>query len=300
MGRSPTNGTSAATRTIQALRLLATIVTAAGCARAGTGGGGAVAGAPAPGSFDVAYAPTGPEQLPDAILGKAPAPRGHDVAYFSADPATRGYLAVPQRTPASGVILVHEWNGLNDRVRQVADALAAEGYTVLAVDLFSGKTGSNPQENMALVRQALGDSARLIANLDAAARFLRARPRATGKVATIGWCFGGGVALSYGLGGAHHEGTAMFYGRLLMDPAVLARMHHPLYGSFAAQDRGIPPDSVARFVEALRAAGIRNDVHVYDDVGHGFWLWVDQDPAQRTAPALDAWVRLKRYLGSVL
>ena len=93
MGRSPTNGTSAATRTIQALRLLATIVTAAGCARAGTGGGGAVAGAPAPGSFDVAYAPTGPEQLPDAILGKAPAPRGHDVAYFSADPATRGYLA---------------------------------------------------------------------------------------------------------------------------------------------------------------------------------------------------------------
>ncbi len=92
----------------------------------------------------------------------------------------------------------------------------------------------------------------------------------------------------------------MFYGRLLMDPAVLARMRHPLYGSFAAQDQGIPPDSVRRFVEALRAAGIRNDVHVYDDVGHGFWLWVDQDPAHRTAPALDAWVRLKRYLGEVL
>ncbi len=251
-------------------------------------------------SYDVAYAPTSAGQLPAAILGTAPPPRGHDVAYFAADAATRGYLAVPQRSPSSGIILVHEWNGLNDRIRQVADALAAEGYTVLAADLFSGKTGNNPQENMALVQRALGDSARLIANLDAAARFLRAQRGATGRVATIGWCFGGGVALSYGVGGAHHEGTAMFYGRLLQDPAVLARMHHPLYGSFAAQDRGIPPDSVRRFVEALRAAGIRNDVHIYDDVGHGFWLWVDQDPAHRTAPALDAWQRLKTFLGGVL
>ncbi|HEX9109045.1 MAG TPA: dienelactone hydrolase family protein, partial [Longimicrobiales bacterium] len=155
-------------------------------------------------------------------------------------------------------------------------------------------------ENTALVRAAMSDSARLIANLDAAARLLRSRPGATGKVATIGWCFGGGVALSYGVGGAHHEGTAMFYGRLLQDPAVLARMHHPLYGSFAGQDRGIPPDSVRKFVEALRAAGISNDVHIYDEVGHGFWLWVDRDPAHATAPALDAWQRLKTYLATVL
>jgi dienelactone hydrolase len=57
---------------------------------------------------------------------------------------------------------------------------------------------------------------------------------------------------------------------------------------------------VTKFVGALRTAGIRNDVHVYDDVGHGFWLWVDQDPGKRSAPALDAWQRLKSYLGSVL
>ncbi len=275
---------------------LLAVLAGAGC----HGSGSPATGAAAPQAYDVAYAPTQAAQLPDAILGKAPPPRGHAVAYFPADSATRGYLAVPQRSPSSGVILIHEWNGLNDRVRQVADALAAEGYTVLAADLFSGKTGSNPQENMALVRAAMADSARLIANLDAAARFLRTRPGATGKVATIGWCFGGGVALSYGVGGAHHQGTAMFYGRLIQDPAVLARMHHPLYGSFAGQDRGIPPDSVRRFVAALRTAGIRNDVHIYDDVGHGFWLWVDQDPATRTAPALDAWQRLKAYLGTVL
>ncbi len=277
------------------------VVAAAGCHAAGTGAAAASPKAAPPAARgDVAYAPTAQGELPAAIVGKAPPPRGKDVAYFQADPATKGYLVTPQRSPSSGVILIHEWNGLNDRIRQVADALAAEGYTVLAADLYSGKTGNNPQENTALMRQALGDSAKLIANLDAAARFLRARPGATGKVATIGWCFGGGVALSYGVGGAHHEGTAMFYGRLLMDPAVLARMHHRLYGSFAAQDRGIPPDSVRKFVEALRAAGIPNDVHIYDDVGHGFWLWVDRDPAHATAPALDAWQRLKTYLGQVL
>ncbi len=279
--------------------LAAVVVAAAGCHGGGTGAPAPTPAAPA-GSYDVAYAPTAAGQLPAAVLGTAPAPRGRRVAYFEGDAATRGYLVRPQRSPSSGILLIHEWNGLNDRIRQVADALAAEGYTVLAADLFSGKTGGTPEENMALVRQAMGDTARLIANLDAAARFLRAQPGATGRVATIGWCFGGGVALSYGVGGAHHEGTAMFYGRLLMDPAVLPRMHHPLYGSFAAQDRGIPPDSVRRFVEALRAAGIRNDVHIYDDVGHGFWLWVDQDPAHRTAPALDAWQRLKAYLGAVL
>ncbi len=279
---------------------LALVGAAAACARTAPAGTATPGAGVAPSGYDVAYAPTPAGELPAAIVGKAPPPRGHAVAYFQQDPATQGYLAVPQRTPASGIILIHEWNGLNDRVRQVADALAAEGYTVLAADLFSGKTGSNPQENMGLVRAAMADSAKLIANLDAAARFLRGRTGATGKVATIGWCFGGGVALSYGVGGAHHEGTAMFYGRLLQDPAVLARMHHPLYGSFAAQDQGIPPDSVRRFVEALRAAGIPNDVHIYDDVGHGFWLWVDQDPAHRTAPALDAWTRLKAYLGRVL
>jgi carboxymethylenebutenolidase len=140
---------------------------------------------------------------------------------------------------------------------------------------------------------------RVVANLDAAARYLRGRPDVTGRIATIGWCMGGGVALSYGIEGQHHEGTAMFYGMLVQDPAKLARMHHPLYGSFAGKDQRITPDSVRAFVAALRTAGIENDVHVYDDMEHGFWLWVDKDPSRR-GPALDAWTRLKKYLASTL
>ncbi|HKJ93110.1 MAG TPA: dienelactone hydrolase family protein [Longimicrobiales bacterium] len=242
--------------------------------------------------------PTAPDQLPDAILGKAPPPQGENVHYFPDDTAANGYLAVPAGNgPFPALVLIHEWNGLNDRVRQVADAMAREGYIALAADLYSGRTGHTREENLALANEIREDMNTVIANLNSAVQYLRARDDVTGKVATMGWCMGGGVALSYALGGAQHDGTAVFYGHIATtDPDSLEHMHHGFYGTYAGQDQGIPPEHVHEFVQALRAAGIPNDVHIYDGVGHGFWLWVDQDPATREAPALDAWQRLKRYL----
>lgn len=242
-----------------------------------------------------------PDSVPAAILGQAPRPRGEDVHYVPGDSATTGYLVAPEGTgPFSSVILIHEWDGLNDRLRQVADAFADEGYVALAVDLYQGRKGSSPAENRALTQEARANMPAVIANLDAAAAFVRARPDATGRVAAMGWCFGGGVALSYALGGEHHDGTAVFYGSLVTDPDSLAALDHPVYGTFAGQDDGIPPAEVGRFVEALREAGIDNDVHVYDPVDHGFWLWVDRDPETNLAPAADAWRRLKAYLGRTI
>ena len=245
--------------------------------------------------------PTAEGAIPDAILGNAPPPQGEHVRYFPADTATRGYLAVPDgEGPFPSLVLIHEWNGLVDRVRQVADAFAAEGYVALAVDLYSGRTGSSPAENRSLTQEVRLDEATMIANLDEAARFLRSRSDVTGKVAAMGWCFGGGVALSFALGGEHHEGTAIFYGSLVDDPELLSSITHEVYGTFAALDRGIPPDQVNRFEAALSRIGIENDIHVYDDVNHGFWLRVDQDRERREAAALDAWQRIKAYLGRVL
>ncbi len=239
--------------------------------------------------------------LPAAILGTAPAPRGEDVHYVAGNEATRGYLAVPEgEGPFPALVLIHEWNGLVDRVRQVADAMADEGYVALAADLFQGRTGSNPDENRALMAEANADPNSVIANLNEAVNFLRARDDVTGAIGTMGWCFGGGIALSYALGGEHHDATAIFYGRLVTDPAVLAAIDHEVYGTFAEIDGGIPPDQVNQFVDALRAQGIENDVHIYDAVNHGFWLRVDDDPDLRTAPAQDAWDRLKAYLERTL
>ncbi len=249
----------------------------------------------------VPRAATAPGTLPAAIVGKAAALQGANVGYFEADPKTMGYLAVPEGAgPFPAVILIHEWNGLVPRVKETADAFAAEGYLALAADLYSGRLGNNPEENMALVQETLARPDQLIANLNAAVKLLKGRSDATGKVATIGWCYGGGVALSFAMGGEHHDGTAIFYGRLLNDPQRMQHIHHEIYGTFAKDDPGIPLDSVNTFVETLRTIGIKNDVHIYDEVKHGFWLHVERDPETNTGPAIDAWERLKAYLNRTM
>jgi len=232
-----------------------------------------------------------------AISSQAEAVNGREVAYFYEDETTRGYLAVPEgEGPFPAVILIHEWNGVVERIRHTADAFAAHGYIALAADLYRGRTGASRDENMALVREARADEATIIRNLDAAVRWVRENTPATGKVATVGWCFGGGLALSYALGGERHEGTAIFYGSLIDDPEAMSHIHHEVYGTFAANDRGIPVAEVEAFVAALRAAGIDNDVHIYDDVEHGFWLYTERDPANNRPAAAHAWERLKMYL----
>ncbi len=275
---------------LRSLPLAALAVIAAGCGDSAPADDAAPADATPPGS-----------DLPAAIAGAGGELEGTDLRYVDGDGLTTGYLAVPDGAgPFPALVIIHEWNGLQDRVRQLADDFADEGYVTLAADLFQGRTGSNREENMALVQEAQADQAGMIANLNAAVAYLKGRPDVTGRVGAMGWCFGGGVALSFGLDGDNHEATAIFYGRLVDDPEVVARLDHEVYGTFGALDQGPSPESVAAFEAALQAAGIENDLHIYDDVGHGFWLRVDEDPEVRTAPAEDAWQRLKAYLERTL
>ncbi len=240
-------------------------------------------------------------KLPSSIAGEAGPPSGSDARYLEGDSLTLGYLAAPEGAgPFPALVLIHEWNGLQPRIRELADDLANEGYVALAVDLFEGRTGSNREENMALVREARANSDKLIANLNAAVAFLKARDDVSGRVGAMGWCFGGGVALSFGLDGDQHEATAIFYGALLDDPEELARMDHEVYGTFARLDRGPAPEEVEAFEAALDVAGVPHDLHIYDDVNHGFWLRADEDPETRNSPALDAWNRLRAYLERTL
>jgi carboxymethylenebutenolidase len=106
--------------------------------------------------------------------------------------------------------------------------------------------------------------------------------------------------LAFGLDGENHDATAIFYGRLVTDPAVLASLTHEVYGTFGRLDQGPNTAQVDSFAAALRAAGVPNDIHIYDDVDHGFWLYVDEEPDVRRAAALDAWSRLRSYLARTL
>ncbi len=84
------------------------------------------------------------------------------------------------------------------------------------------------------------------------------------------------------------------------DPDVLRSFKHEIYGTFAGNDRGISVEHVQRFAGTLRTAGVPNDVHIYDAVEHAFWQFIEKDPELNTAPALDAWQRLKAYLARTL
>lgn len=280
--------------------LLLTLLAVA-CAPADDQSSDRTASEAAPDQSRVALAPTAAGELPPSIVGEGGTLQGTELRYFADDPAAAGYLAVPEgEGPFPALVIIHEWNGLVDRVRQVADDFAAEGYVTLAADLYSSRTGTNPDENMALVQETRGDMETVIANLDAAVAYLKSRPDVTGRVGAMGWCFGGGIALSFGLDGAQHEATAIFYGQLVDDPEVLASLDHEVYGTFARLDSGPSPEQVTAFESALRSAGIEHDLHIYDEVDHGFWLHIDGDPEVRTEPGLDAWERLKAYLGRTL
>jgi carboxymethylenebutenolidase len=296
----PTRTPTLSVLTVATLSL--TSLSLAACSGGGEEGAGAPEGSQASMSGPrVPVAPTAEGELPAAIVGEAGPLQGIDLQYVSGDTLSTGYLAVPAGDgPFPALVIIHEWNGLVDRVRQVADDFAAEGYVTLAVDLYDGRTGANADENIALMSEVRDDQPKMIANLDAAVAYLKGRPDVTGRVGAMGWCFGGGVALSFGLDGTNHEATAIFYGALVDDPEQLAHMDHEVYGTFARLDRGPSPEQVDAFEAALRAAGISNDLHIYDDVNHGFWLRVDQDPDARTGPALDAWQRLKAYLDRTL
>ena len=253
-------------------------------------------------NVNLAAQKTAPDvDLPPAILGTAPSPRGESVNYFAEDPKASGYIVAPDsKGKKPGLIIVHEWYGLKLRIKEMADALADEGYVVLAADMYSGKTGSNSVENRALMKESLSDPDYIIRNLDAAANYLRGRDDVIKyKIGTMGWCYGGGVALSYGIGGEHHEATAIFYGSLIDDPEKLKHIGHEVLGIFGENDGGIPPSDIRKFEKALLKAGIENEIHIYDDVGHGFFLWIDKRPEGRTAAA-DAWTRLKEYLSRTL
>lgn len=285
-------------------RQYSTLIIVAALAGCGGGGDDVDTGSEASMSAvesSIAVSPTAAGELPSAIVGEGGALEGTDLAYLPGDDATVGYLAVPEgEGPFPALVIIHEWNGLGDRIRQIADDFAAEGYVTLAADLFQGRTGSNPEENMALVQESMNDMPRVVENLNAAVGYLRGRPDVTGRVGAMGWCFGGGIALSFGLDGENHEATAIFYGRLVDDPEALSSMDHEVYGTFARLDSGPSPEQVAAFETAMDAVGLEHDLHIYDDVDHGFWLRVDEDPATRTEPALDAWTRLKDYLGRTL
>jgi len=201
-------------------------------------------------------------------LARAAAARLEPVAVDTRSGRTaHGALALPDRVPAPAILLIHEWWGLNDQIKSVAQELAAEGYIALAADLYDGTVATTGEEAAALVGSF--DSAAGLDKLAALVDWLKRRDDGTGKVGTIGWCFGGGWSLNVSLA-APVDATVIYYGNVAKSPAQLASLSSPVLGHFAAQDARINTDMVAGFEAAMAAAGKTElSVHWYD-ADHAF------------------------------
>lgn len=210
----------------------------------------------------------------------------------------RGYLARPAGTPRAGLIVIHEWWGLNDNIREMSNRLAAEGYLALAVDLYDGEVAADAAQARDLMSAAMGDAEQLDAALRAAFRWLQDEGGVE-RVGSIGWCFGGALSLRTAMMLPEElDAAVIYYGRLETDPARLAPLRMPILGIFGGQDRGIPLQSVHEFETVLQTLGKTAQIVVYDDADHAF----ANPSGTRYEPeaAADAWRRTLEFFAEHL
>lgn len=221
------------------------------------------------------------------------------VTYPSGDETVSGVLYTPAgKGPFPALIVIHEWWGLNDWVKEQASRLSDQGYAALAIDLYRGKVATTPDEAHQIMRGVPEDRAKR--DLHAAFEFLASQPNIKKeRIGAIGWCMGGGYALDVALQEPTLAADVINYGHLATDPQALKKINAPMLGIFGAQDKGIPPADVRKFGEALDQMGKKIDIKIYDDAGHAFENPNNKD-GYRPADAADAWQRTVDFLASTL
>ena len=214
---------------------------------------------------------------------------GTTARYPSGNETVEGYLVRPAAPgPFPAVIVIHEWWGLNDQVKEEAGKLAAAGYLALAVDLYRGRATADPEEAHELARGLPEDRAQR--DLLAAFDYLAARKDVRAdRIGSIGWCMGGGYSLAFALAEPRLAAAAIYYGRLVTDEAALANLRAPVLGLFGDEDRGIPAAAVRAFQAALERLAKPAAVHLYPGAGHAFAN--NTRPSYRAEAAADAWAK---------
>ena len=215
------------------------------------------------------------------------------VNYFA---NTTGYVAKPmQEGNFPGVILIHEWWGLNDNIKSMARGLASHGYIVMAVDLYAGQVATIPDGARKLMLSF--DEQTGMSNIDAAANLLKHGYNVT-KISTIGWCFGGSQSLNYALSGNKLDATVIYYGQPVTNTTKLSTIKWPVLGFFGEKDQSISVDKVREFKSALDTIGVENEIHIYPGLDHAF----ANPSGANYAPeeTKDAWNKTLSFLDSHL
>lgn len=218
---------------------------------------------------------------------------GQMVSFAANGGTCGGYLARATRAEAPGVVVVQEYWGLNDHIKDVADRFAAAGYQALAPDLYHGLVATEPDEaGKAMMAMRIDDAAK---DLRGAIQYVK---QVTGKNAgTVGFCMGGALSLFAACENPDDVAACVdFYGG---HPAVkygLERLRAPVLGLFAAKDTFVSPEKVEELDAELTRLGKAHDFVVYPDADHAFFNDTRQTVYKADA-ARDAWDRVLQFFG---
>lgn len=221
------------------------------------------------------------------------------VSYKSGDETVNAMLYTPQgKGPFPALVVIHEWWGLNDWVKEQASKLADQGYETLAIDLYRGKVATTPDEAHEIMRGVPEDRANR--DLLAAANYLRAQKNVDPKrVGSVGWCMGGGYSLDLAVNDPQLKAAVINYGHLATDDVTLKKINAAILGVFGGKDRGISVESVKQFETKLRALGKSVDIHIFPEAGHGFENPSNKDN-YRADDTAQAWKMTLDFLGAKL
>ncbi len=240
--------------------------------------------------------PQAPAQEHHPVDPRPPTPKGKSVELSLPDGKTAiAYVARPKGTPRGGLLILHEWWGLNDWVKAEADRYATQGYLVAAVDLYGGAVATSDDEARKLAG-ALDQKRATEVEVAGIAWLAQAAPGK--KIATLGWCMGGGQSLNASLASPEKvAATVIYYGAPVTEVSLLRKLRGPVLGIWAKRDQGITPEKVAAFDLALKDAGIKHEFRSYD-AEHAF---ANPTGGRYNPPAAqDANDATRRFLKSIL
>ncbi len=205
-----------------------------------------------------------------------------------------GYLARPAGGSGPGVIVIQEWWGLVDHIKDVADRFAAEGFVALAPDLYHGESAESPDEAGRLMMALNIDGA--VKDLTGAVGYLLGLDAVSKRsIGAVGFCMGGQLALALGCATERVGAVIDLYG---VHPKVeldFARLHGPVLGLFAERDAFVTPGVAKKLAEEIRAAGKEIELVIYPGADHAFFNDTRPD-VYDAAAAEDAWRRSLEFL----
>ena len=209
----------------------------------------------------------------------------------------KGYLSQPENKKVkSGLIVIHEWWGLNEDIHLMADQLAGLGYHSLAVDLYDGKSADGVREAFQLSTGLSKNEDAALANLKEAYDYLTDE-LGVEKVGIIGWCLGGKWSLRGSLLLPNEiDATVIYYGSLIDDRAKLATLEMPIIGFIGTKDR--LHKQFIQFDEDLKALNKDYSVHVYEGAKHAFAN--ASGMAYEAGAAEDSWEKTVAFLAKHL